>query len=404
MIKHIDKSKIKEYEYFIKAFSSVALNKQPPEPDKNLDWNFIYQLSESNNGTTMLLKALENVQNKPSSEILDKITSKATIYTIQDANQMYELTSVMEDFEKNGVYFIPLKGYVIKSDYPKTEFRIMTDCDILFKEEQIDKVKSIYAKHGFLFDYFDNDNQYHFDKKPYIFVEMHTSLVNHRDEKYDYFCNIWKKSKPKNNYKFWYEMSHEDFYLFLVEHGANHYVQGGMGIRILLDMFLYKTKYKDSINQEQLSQQLKNTDLVVFEKKLWEICEKWFVKNDLENLSLLEEFILLSATIGRVSVAYANISLNHKRKMEQNNKKPSKVKFFLQQTFPSKSKMLSYYPYLNKLPFLLPVSWVQMWFKRFFILKNVNFKSGLKNRINYINAEEEQYINTLLKTVGFKEK
>lgn len=402
MIKHIDKSKIKEYKYFITAFSSVALNKQLPIPNEDLDWNFIYNLSLQNNGIPIITKALDNVQYKPKKEMLQKFQSQSALYTVQDVNQMYELTSVMEDFEKNGIYFMPLKGYVIKSDYPSSEYRVMSDCDILFKEEQIDKVKTVFQNHGFTFDHFDNDNQYHFEKKPYIYVEMHTSLVNHKDEKYNYFLNIWDKSQPKVGCKYWHKMSYEDFYLFLVEHSANHYIQGGVGVRMLLDMYLYKTKYFDKINNEYLSEQLKILGIDVYESKLLAICEKWFKHNNFEELSTLEEFILLSSTLGRTSVGFVNMSINYKDEMAKNNKKPSKLKFLLKSVFPAKSKMVAHYNYLNKLPFLLPISWIQMWFKRIFISKNVRFKYGLKNRLNYNNLQDEEYINELNNIVGLK--
>lgn len=402
MIKHIDKSKIKEYQYFITAFSSVTFNKQLPIPETDLDWEFIYTLSLHNNGIPVIAKALENVQNKPCDEIMQKFQSQSALYTVQDVNQMYELTSVMEDFEQNGIYFMPLKGYVIKSDYPSSQYRVMSDCDILFKEEQVEKVKTVFANHGFTFDHFDNDNQYHFEKKPYVYVEMHTSLVNHKDDKYTYFLDIWNKSKPKEGYKYWHQMTCEDFYIFLVEHSANHYIQGGVGLRMLLDMYLYKTKYLNNIDNEYLSKQLKTLGIDVYEKKLWEICEKWFKYNDFKEISVLEEFILLSSTLGRTSVGFVNMSINYKEEMKKDNKKPSKVKFLLKSIFPAKSKMVSHYPYLNKLPFLLPVSWIQMWFKRLFISKNVRFKYGLKNRLNYNNLQDEEYINELNNLVGLK--
>ena len=96
------------------------------------------------------------------------------------------------------------------------------------------------------------------------------------------------------------------------------------------------------------------------------------------------------------------MSINYKEERKKDNKKPSKVKFLLKSIFPAKSKMVSHYPYLNILPFLLPVSWIQMWFKRLFISKNVRFKYGLRNRLNYNNLQDEEYINELNNLVGLK--
>ena len=45
-----------------------------------------------------------------------------------------------------------------------------------------------------------------------------------------------------------------------------------------------------------------------------------------------------------------------------------------------------------------------MWFKRLFISKNVRFKYGLKNRLNYNNLQDEEYINEINNLVGLKKQ
>lgn len=404
MNKHINNALKKEYEYFIKVIACSALQKEIPLPSENADWSFLRQLAKFNGCQNLFFNGVESLppELQPPAEIYREMEEDKNLLFVHDINQTFELEQLFADFEKNQVYFMPLKGYVIKSDYPRSDFRLMTDSDILFKSGQIGRVKEIYKNHGFKFDFYDNDNQYHFEKKPFVFIEMHTSLVNHKDEKFEYYQDIWEKSHPKQDCTYHYEMTPEDYYIFLVEHASNHFKIGGIGLRHLLDMYIFNQKHP--LNREYLNAEFKALDLLTFEQKMYEISAKWFEKQDFDSFSLLEEAILMSSTLGRRDMVFANLSLEHKKKAEAKNQKFSKLGFFLSSVFPGKKAMSAHYPYLKKAPFLLPAAWVQFWFKRLFIEKNVSFKEGMRNRLNYISDEDEEYINAILKSVGFEEK
>ena len=85
---------------------------------------------------------------------------------------------------------------------------------------------------------------------------------------------------------------------------------------------------------------------------------------------------------------------------EKEGKSKSKFSYFLKSVFPNKKSMSVNYSYLNSFPFLLPVSWVQMWFRRFFIDKNVNVKNGIKKRFSYTD-DDVKYFKGLLIETGF---
>lgn len=403
---HINPKRKKEYVYLLRVLIASLYDRKIPLPPSDIDWKFLFNLVNYNSCVNLFFNGISKLPEKykPNKQIYNELQNLNNLFLTQDINQMYELSILFDEFEKHGVYFIPLKGYVLKSEYPQSDFRIMTDADILFKEEQIDLVKEINNSLGFKFEHFDNDNQYHFKKEPFIYIEMHTSLVNHRDEKYDYFLDIWEKSHKKENYNYYYEMTKEDYYIFLIEHASNHFKIGGIGLRHLIDIYLFNRKYEKELDYSYLTTEFKKIDLFIFEEKIKNIAVKWFEKQDFSSFSLLEEFILLSSALGRFDVAFANISIEHKHTMEKNNKRPSKFKFLLSQIFPSVEIMKNNYLYLNKIPFLLPISWIQMWANRIFISRNVHFKRGIKSRLNYIDEKGEEYLNNIYNEVGFQEK
>ncbi len=401
---NIDPLQKNEYVYLLQVLKASLYNKEIPIPPSNINWLFLFNLVKYNSCVNIFFNGISKLPDefKPNKQIYNELQNLNNIFLIQDTNQLYELSALFNEFEKQGVYFMPLKGYVLKNDYPQSDFRIMTDADILFKESQIDIVKKIYKSLGYEFEFFDNDNQYHFKKEPYIFIEMHTSLVNHKDEKYDYFLDIWEKSHKKENHNYYYEMTKEDYYIFFIEHASNHFKLGGIGLRQLIDIYLYNKKYENELNYSYLKNELNKINLLVFEEKIKNISFKWFEKQDFNSFSSLEEFILLSSALGRLDVAFANRSMEHKRSMAEKNKKPSRLKFLLSHIFPNKENMIKNYSYLNKFPFLLPVSWVQMWSKRIFISHNVHFKRGIRLRMDYVDDKGEEYLNNIYNEVGLK--
>jgi len=84
----------------------------------------------------------------------------------------------------------------------------------------------------------------------------------------------------------------------------------------------------------------------------------------------------------------------------------SRISSVLNSLFPPRNSMSYNYKYLKKAPFLLPFSWCQMWCKRLFVKKDVNFKTGLKNRLSYTDEDVKHYKSLLdemnLKGYGLK--
>ena len=90
--------------------------------------------------------------------------------------------------------------------------------------------------------------------------------------------------------------------------------------------------------------------------------------------------------------------INSHKTITENNK--SKFSYLVSSIFPPKSEMQYKYPYVKKTPFLLPISWCHMWGKRLFVDRNINFKSGIKNRMSYTDEDVKLY-KSLLDEMGF---
>lgn len=159
----------------------------------------------------------------------------------------YEIESLLKCFDEGKIYNLPMKGYFLKEDYPNSFERSISDYDILFDINDIDRIKNIFKQNGYKFLQND-DQQYHFVKAPFMYIEMHRSLLKN-DKIILYWKINLKKAKVRDGYSYSKEMTLEDYYIYMLLHSAKHFSKGGIGIRMIADEYVFYKKYSDQLNQ-----------------------------------------------------------------------------------------------------------------------------------------------------------
>lgn len=402
MKKQLNSIEKKEYSYLIRVLSASVNKTKAPLPYEDINWNTLISLAKICGVISAFADVVLRLPNEylPDDDTVKILRENINVGILIDSNLNFEIEKVLKKFDAYQIKNVPIKGYFLKKEYPRSDFRTVSDFDILFDVNQIEKVKKVFSELGYEFVHND-DNQYHFQKKPYAFIEMHTTLVHEWEHYYPYLLDSLNNSHKRDNYDYSYELSVDDHYLYMIVHNSNHFRMGALGIRMLLDTYIYYSNHKSDFDYDYLQKRLKLFKLDTFEKCIRDIAFNWF-SPDKQLLAFddLEVFILLGATFGRSSIVAMIGSHKLIKSAENQGKKKSKFSYFLASAFPKKSKMSANYPYLNKFPFLLPVSWFSMWFKRFFIFKNVKVKSGFKNRFSY-TEEDINYFRGLLNKTGF---
>lgn len=103
-------------------------------------------------------------------------------------------------------------------------------------------------------------------------VEMHRKCYNDNDSLDILFDNIWQRcTKANKDNEYTYEMSIDDFYLYMVGHMAKHFKFGGIGIRMLLDFMIFKNRLEKDCNRSYIEFNLDKAGLLQFEKEIKEI-------------------------------------------------------------------------------------------------------------------------------------
>ena len=122
---------------------------------------------------------------------------------------------IRQNLEDAHIWYMPLKGALLKEMYPKYGMREFSDHDILFDESRAGDVKAIMEKLGFSSKSFGYGNNDAYKKAPCLYFEMHRALFDFRhDEKlYKYYKNVEKRLLHGTGYE--RSFSSEDFlYLF----------------------------------------------------------------------------------------------------------------------------------------------------------------------------------------------
>ena len=404
MKKHLSEAEKIKYSYFLSLVSSVLNDTEAPLPYENCSLESIKRIADETRMDAIFDEAVLMLSKKysVSDELLSYAKNNLNHWIYIDTAMKYEIENLLKCFDKEQIYNLPMKGYFLKNDYPNPFDRSIADYDILFDINDIDSIKNIFKQNGYKFKKND-DQQYHFVKAPFMYIEMHRSLLKKDNKNYSLLENQIEKAKVRDGYSYSKEMTLEDYYIYMLLHSAKHFSQGGIGIRMIADEYVFYKKYSDQLNQKYLSEQFEKLGITLFEKKLRDISLKWFSKgSEVKNFDDVEEYILLSMTLGRVDVAVMS-EMERRRVNTETGRKKSRFVNFISSLFPNKTYMANKYSFVEKMPILLPYSWACMWCRRIFIDRNINIKKGFNNRTSYTD-DDVSYFTYIQKEVGFDVK
>ncbi len=301
-------------------------------------------------------------------------------------NQLLEIDRVCKEFEKNGIEYLKLKGSRLKKLYPHSEMRIMSDADILIKEEQIDALEKLLPALGYTF-VISSDHEWIW-KNEIITLELHKRIIaTYQKDYYAYFGNGWRLARRINEDSLEYEMSLEDEFIYLFTHLAKHYREAGIGIKHITDIYMFLEKHP-TINLEYVCTELDRLRLLNFYKNVKKTIDVWF--NHAESDEITEFLTAKIFESGVYGTRLNALKADALKFSKAGNAKKAKRKRRLYFLFLPYSRMCNIFPVLKKAPILLPFFWIWR------IIRSVLFRrkhiSELNNEINsYSQQEIDEY-------------
>ncbi|MBP1534305.1 MAG: nucleotidyltransferase family protein [Ruminococcus sp.] len=261
-----------------------------------------------------------------------------------------ERSAILSNFEDKGIWYMPLKGSVLKDLYPENGMREMSDNDVLFDAEKQAQSKEIMLSHGYTAEHYGVGNHDVYMKPPVLNFELHTALFGsaHAEPLYRYYADTKRLLIKDEGNNYGYHFSDEDFYVYMTAHEWKHYDGSGTGIRSLLDCYVYYKVKGDTLDWQYITAQCKQLEIADFEKERRALAVKIFSSDTLPDLTESEhEMLMYYLTTG----TYGTFDNAIKKKL----KDQSKLSFWVHSIFIPRKQMAASMPFTAKSPLLYPV-------------------------------------------------
>ena len=367
------------YDFFY--LLSCGLNNKSPDKERlsEIDLEEIYKISESHSVEPVITYALETVG------LADKKWLDVKYNSIHK-NMLFDMerNKIISFMENNCISHMPLKGIILKNLYPKAGMRKMADNDIWFDESKADLLESFMRSLGYKDVEKEAGCHDVYTRPPVYNFEMHRSLFNSAtpDKIVNYYTDIYPLLKKDENNRFGYSFSKEDFYIYVTAHEYKHFSHAGIGVRALLDCWVYVKKCGDILDWKYIKSVTDKLDMTDFEQSRRNLALKLLtdvneITLDKEETELLKIY-MRSATYG----TFESRMSSKVRKLQGNNSKvtfSSKLKYFFKWCFPSREEYKEDYPLIYKYKILLPFGFIPRAFKAL-----VYRRKRLKTKINIL--------------------
>ena len=361
---------------------------------KDLDWKWVYTVSCAHSLCGLVAYAIDKLEHKPPQQIVAVFDNARNVGIVRESKQQVEADIIFDMMEAEGVINMPMKGFITKNLYPSPDMRSMCDVDILIKDGFMDKAERIMQELKYPIRE-GGGREVVYKRPPLISFELHRSFVSEKYQKivFDYYRQIWDKAKLVDGKKFSYQLTNEDFYIYMIVHIAKHYLSGGIGIRAILDVYVFLEHYKGVLDREYIKSEFNKIKLLSFADNIEKMSYVWFADGECDDITAnMTDFIFQSGTYGSKLYGDAAYALRD----GQSGGRHTGLKRFANALFLPYDNMCELYPALKKRPWML----VFYWFYRIFD-RLLNDREKVKRSMKY--TAEEKDVNLLenhLKKIG----
>ena len=166
---------------------SCMVNQEEVDPQiiASVDLSELYAMADAHQLTAVTAFALETAGVRDGRFLKER--SKAVS---SEVNFDRERARILKEFEEKQIWYMPLKGIILKRFYPQTGMRQMSDNDILFDAEKAKDVHEIMASLGYETEIYDEGHRDDYRKLPMYHFEMHRVLFD-------------EKTLPKSLYRYY---------------------------------------------------------------------------------------------------------------------------------------------------------------------------------------------------------
>lgn len=355
-----------EQRYFIQIINDY-LNMTGTENVSGIDWEELFLIFKKHQLSGILNKQCNKyITGDVQKKVFDYGVSELVIYQ----NRELQYKKISNEFSKENIEFISVKGLNVAKYYPAIQNRTMGDCDIIVHSSDLGRADRVMKTLGFeLKKTPDFENFY---KKGKINFEIHDHLlydeIANTKEDIDFCDTIWDISKLQDGST--ELVVDESFhFVFLLLHLKKHLIHKGAGFRQFIDIYLVAKNA--NLNWQYINEKLKKLNLTRFAAVCAALTVKWFgCDGSIYGFSLIDiddEFYdlttqkIFSNGIFGFEDAKNNANAKMQYKINSENFTPTqRLLAKIRVAFPSYNNLRFSpdYAFIDKKPWLLPLVWI----------------------------------------------
>ena len=227
-----------------------------------------------------VIKACEKARNR-----------NAYRYLQQDA----ALKSISAAFDAEHIPYVLLKGAVLRHLYPANGMRMSCDIDVLVREEELEKAVQILEAQT---DFRTLKRAYHDMSmvNSEVHLELHFSIKEHLENIDKLLSRAWEYAVPTGDgsrYTFTPELQ----IFHVVAHMSYHFLNGGLGIRPFLDLWLLRNKTQ--FEEETVLQMCSDCGILKFYEECCTLSQVWLENAEHSGLTaVLADYCLAGGVYG----------------------------------------------------------------------------------------------------------
>ena len=240
-----------------------------------MDLPSLYALSRYHSMSALLCMALESAEKETSGVLNDTAlwqrwrTDKDQAIRkglLLDA----ERKALFSFMEQEGIWYMPLKGALLKDVYPKVGMRQMSDNDILFDVTHQAKIRDYFVGRGYTVEMYGKGRHDEYHKPPVYNFEMHHRLFREGNDRRwaAYYDHVKDRLIKDEGREYGYHFSDEEFYTYLIAHMYKHDKEGGTGIRSLSDVYVYVKAHGEHMDWTAVAASMEALGMTAFESRM----------------------------------------------------------------------------------------------------------------------------------------
>jgi len=278
-----------------------------------------------------------------------------------------EREQLLDFLDKNGIWYLCLKGILLQHYYPALGMRQMTDNDILVDRAGCRKIREYMTERGFeVYSYGTHCHDTYI--KGGVAFEIHRTLAEDggkTKDAFSYYENVKDKLLPGKRAAE-LQFCDEDFYIYYIFHAYKHYSIAGCGVRTLMDIYAFLSKKGDGLDKEYLNAELSALGLTEYERRSRELAFALFSADATEQsadilalddeLTQMLNYYLHSGTFGTKNQQIENSVSEISRGGDVTVF--TKLLYLIRRVFPGMDYYRNSYPRASKFLVTIPFLWL----------------------------------------------